>query len=123
MLLALAVPAVAAAQEGPPVIQVFVVEVAAKNVDAYMARLKEAQAITKRLGLRGFRTFQTTAAGPNTGSIIVSVESKSLMEMAQNQGKLQADPGWQAWVEKMQNSDIGRVVSNSLMIERTAETQ
>jgi len=118
--LGVAAPVVA---QGPPVLQVFLVEVAPKDVDGYMAQLKEAQTIVGKLGLSGFRVFQSTAAGPQTGSIIISVESKDMMDLAKNQAKLQADPGWRNWVAKSQKSGLGTIVSNSLMVEQTARTK
>jgi hypothetical protein len=113
--LGIAPPAGAA---GPAVSSVFVVEVEPANYDAYLASLKEAQGIIKGLGLPGFSVLQATAAGDATGNLAIVVESENLTTWAANTTKLQADPGWQAWVAKQQASGLGNILSQNLWVER-----
>jgi hypothetical protein len=118
VLMLCAAPAVATA-EGPNVIQVVVVQVDQGHQAAYLERVKEVKAILERLGLPGFRVWQSTLSGPNTGSVIVAIESPDMTAFAQNQAKLVADPAWQKWVDDLTKWGKSRVTSNSLAMEIT----
>ena len=109
----------AQADEPPKVLQVVSVQVEPKDVSDYLAQLKRAQGILTRLGLPGFRVWQSTLAGSDTGSVVVAIESDHLGAFAANAGKLQADPEWRTWVETQQKSGKTKVVSNSMYVERT----
>ncbi len=67
----LVVPSSALAQaEAPKVVQVTVVQVEGADQDAFMERVKKAQAIWYELKMPSFRAWQSTLAGPNTGSVV-----------------------------------------------------
>ena len=74
MALAMAVTGLVAAPtpakaQGPEVTQVLIVNVEPKDIDAYMAFVKRAQAIVKDLGLPGFQVLLATMAGDDTGTL------------------------------------------------------
>ncbi len=117
-LMFLGAPSAAQAQ-APKVLQVVLVSVEPADRDDYLADLKKAQVIFERLGLPAFRVWQATLAGPNTGGTIVGVEYQNLAAFAEGSGKLQADPGWQKWVDNIQKKGISQVTSNSLLVETT----
>ncbi|MEN8184315.1 MAG: hypothetical protein ABFS46_17450 [Myxococcota bacterium] len=112
-------PVVAAAQEPPSVLQVILVDVAPTNVDAYVAELGELQGLLSKAGLSPIRVWQSTLAGPNTGTIAITIESKNLAGFAANTGKIQASPEIQKWLDELQEKGLGDLVSNSLLVDRT----
>ena len=114
----IAAPTPAQAQ-GPEVTQVLIVDVKPENRDAYLAFVKQAQAIVKDLGLPGFQVLQATMAGDDTGTLAIVIENESLMALAKNQGKTQGSAKWQKMISDVQESGISRIVSNSLWIDVT----
>jgi hypothetical protein len=64
------------------------------------------------------RVWQSTLAGPNTGTVAVAVEHPSLVSMAQDGAKVAADAEWQKVVDAFQAAGM-RVVSNSVSVEIT----
>ena len=124
LVLAAAVTALIAAPtpapaQGPEVTQVLIVDVEAKNRDAYMAFVKRAQAIVKDLGLPGFQVLQATMAGDTTGTLAIVIENESLAALAKNQAKTQGSAEWQRLISDVQGAGISRTVSNSLWIDVT----
>jgi hypothetical protein len=116
--LLLGVPTPAAAQ-APAVMQAVAIEVEAVDQDAFLERLKGAQAIYKRLGLPAFRVWAATLAGQGTGTVFVSIETPDGVTRAQNAAKLAADPEWQKWIDDIQKWGKTEVTSNSLFVEIT----
>ncbi len=113
-------PAVLAAQaQGPTERHVLLIEVQPGQLDAFLQRNVQALAIQKRLGVPTARIFQATLAGPNTNTIVIVIDHPSLAAFAANTAKLQADPGWQSWIEELNKAGISRLVSNSLLVEVT----
>ncbi len=114
-------PAVAAAQAQGPAVErhVLLIEVQPGQLDAFLQRNVQALAIQKRLGVPTARIFQATLAGPNTNTIVIVIDHPSLAAFAANTAKLQADPGWQSWIEELNKAGISRLVSNSLLVELT----
>jgi len=90
-----------------------VVEIKTDNVAAYLQALEQNKQIMKKLGLTPqIRVWQATYAGPNAGSIIVSVEYSSMAAFADADAKTRADKDYQAWLKGMDK--IRTVVSDSL---------
>jgi hypothetical protein len=113
----LAVPGTAAA-DSDTVLQVTAVQVKAGQMDAYLARVKQLQAIIKRLGTSGTtRVWEATLSGDDTGTVVVGVEYPSLASYAESTAKVSADPEWQKLMAGL--DDMRTVVSRSLYRERT----
>lgn len=117
-LFALAGPGRSYAQEPPKIVNVIVIDVAG-DLPKFIELFKQSQAINQRLGMKGqSRIWQSTLAGPNTGSIAVAIEHPSLVSMAQDGAKLAADAEWQQVVSAFQAAKM-RIVSNSVAVEIT----
>jgi hypothetical protein len=116
--LLLGVPTPAAAQ-APAVMQAVAIEVDAVDQDAFLERLKGAQATYKRLGLPAFRVWAATLAGQGTGTIFVSIETPDDVTRAKNAAKLATDPEWQKWIDDIQKWGKTEVTSSSLFVEIT----
>ncbi len=116
--LSLAVPQTAIA-EGPPVLQVIVVEVEPADREWYLERVKKVQGIVERLGLSGFRVWRATLAGTSTGALAVVIENPNLAAFAANSTKLQADSEFQKWVKEMQKAGRSKAISNNMWVEVT----
>lgn len=112
-------PSFAQAQSAPKVVQVTVVQVEGADADAFMERVKKAQAIWKELGMPAFRAWQSTLAGPNTGSTIFVTEYDNQVAWAQAQQKLGASQKWQKWVDDLQAWRKTSVSSSSMLVEIT----
>jgi hypothetical protein len=116
--LLLGVPTPAAAQ-APAVLQAVAVEVEGADQDAFLERLKGAQAINKRLGLPAIRVWVATLAGQGTGTVFVSIETPDDVTRAKNAAKLATDPEWQKWIDDIQKWGKTEVTSSSLFVEIT----
>lgn len=93
---ALVTPRSAQAAHHEPVIQVVTVQVQPGKLDAYKAEVKKLAGALARLGSPAtVRMWRTTAAGPNTGAVIVGVEYPNAEAWAADQPKLEADAEWQ----------------------------
>jgi hypothetical protein len=113
----LALPSLAAADSNT-VLQVTAVQVKPGQMDAYLAKVKQLQAILKRLGTSGTtRVWEATLAGDGTGTVAVGVEYPSLAAYAESTSKVSADAEWQKMMAGM--DDLRTVVSRSLYRERT----
>ncbi len=81
--------------------------------------VKRVRAINQRLGNKGTsRVWQATLAGEGTNAIFVAIEHPSLVSMAQDNAKLQADAEWQKIVAEFEKKGL-RVLSNSVSVEIT----
>jgi hypothetical protein len=93
-LAAAAQPAVAA-----PVAQVVSVKVNAGMLDQYLQETQKLQGVLTRLGSRGtMRVWNTTAGGPDTGTILVAVEYPDMAAWAADSPRIQADAEWKKLV-------------------------
>jgi len=98
------------------VLQVVAVQVKPGKLDAYAGKVKQLNAITKRLGTQAtMRMWRATMAGDATGSVIVGLEFPSLSAFAEASEKLQADAEWQKLIAGL--DDIRTLVSQSLYEE------
>ena len=81
--------------------------------------VKRVRAINQRLGNKGTsRVWQATLAGEGTNAIFVAIEHPSLVSMAQDNAKLQADTEWQKIVDEFEKKGMS-VLSNSVSVEIT----
>ena len=81
--------------------------------------VKRVRAINQRLGNKGTsRVWQATLAGEGTNAIFVAIEHPSLVSMAQDNAKLQADAEWQKIVDEFEKKGMS-VLSNSVSVEIT----
>jgi uncharacterized protein YbaA (DUF1428 family) len=95
-LICLAAPDPARAAHHEPVIQVYVVGVAPGKLEEYRAAVGKLAGVMKRVGSAAtVRMWRATAAGENTGAIMVGVEHANAAAWAASQPKMEADPEWQ----------------------------
>jgi len=110
-------PTVAVAQAGGAVMQVVAVE-AKGDASSYLALVKKAMPIMTKHGATNVRVLRATVAGPNSGTIFVSVEYASAEAWGKSGAALQADPEWQKLLKEFEAT--GRtVVSNSILTDVT----
>jgi hypothetical protein len=94
LLIAVA-PRAAWAVHHEPVIQVVTIEVVPGKRDAYLAELKKLKAVIARIDAQAsMRAWEATAAGEDTGNIIVGVEYPNDAAWAADSAKTQSDPEW-----------------------------
>ena len=117
LLIGITLPALSFAQ-GPTVINVLTIN---DNGDlpGLLDIVKRVRAVNQRLGNKGTsRVWQATLAGEGTNAIFVAIEHPSLVSMAQDNAKLQADAEWQKIVAEFEKKGL-RVLSNSVSVEIT----
>lgn len=86
--------AVAAHHE--PVIQAVTVQVAPGKLERYRQEAKKLMAVLARVGSSGkMRMWQATAAGPDTGAVLVVIEYPNEAAWAAESPKVQGDAEWQ----------------------------
>jgi hypothetical protein len=113
----LVLPCLAAADSNT-VLQVTAVQVKPGQMDAYLAKVKQLQAIMKRLGGSSTtRVWEATIAGDDSGTVVVGVEYPSLAAYAESTAKVSADAEWQKMMADLDG--MRTVVSRSLYRERT----
>ncbi len=116
----LAGPSTAIAQaEAPNVVVVTIIQVEGADQAALMDQTKKAQAIWKELGIPAFRTWQSTLAGPNTGSVVFVTEYDDSGAWAKGAQKLAASEKWQKWIRDIQGWGKTTVTSSSMLVEIT----
>jgi hypothetical protein len=117
ILIALVLPARGGAAD-KAVLQVIGVKLKG-DLDTYLQKVKGAQPIAKRLGTPAPRVWRSTIAGPDTGTIFVAVEHKSMAALVEAQGKLSADSEWQNFMKDLDKSGLRTVESNSILEDET----
>jgi hypothetical protein len=106
----------AASQEGAA-LQVVAVQVKGDGSD-YIAKLKGGMPLMMKHGASAVRVFRATVAGPNSGTLFVSVEYPNMEAWAKGSAKMAADPAWQKLIKDLEAT--GRVLtSNSLLQDVT----
>ena len=96
------------------VIRVIIVKT--DNPTAYAQALEEGKAIMKKAGItETIHVYQATYAGPNAGSVAVSVEYPSLVALAEAEAKLRADKDYGAWLKTLDK--LRTIVSDSIYRE------
>ena len=96
------------------VIRVIIVKT--DNPAAYAQALEEGKAIMKKAGItETIHAYQATYAGPNAGSVAVSIEYPSLVALAEAEAKLRADKDYVAWLKTLDK--LRTIVSDSIYRE------
>ncbi len=117
MLAVIGVPGVTLADQNA-VQHVIAVDVKPGKIDKYVATVSKGNAIVERLGLKStLRIWRATAAGDNTGTVVVVIEHLNLAAWADSATKLSADREWQKLIRGL--DDIRTIRSNSLYRELT----
>lgn len=79
-----------------------VVVIKTDNVDAYLQLIDKGQEIQKKLGIVvPTRIWQATFAGPNSGTIVVTIEFPNMAAFADAYAKLNASSDYQAWLAEL----------------------
>jgi hypothetical protein len=93
-----------------------VVIVKTDNPAAYAQALEEGKAIMKKLSLpTNIHVYRATYAGPNAGSVAVSIEYPSMVALAEAEAKLSADKDYEAWIKTLDK--LRTIVSDSVYRE------
>ncbi len=93
-----------------------VVVVKTNDVAAYVQMVAKADAIEKKLGLTIHTTiWQATFAGPDSGTVIATLDFPDMQTLADDYTKLNADPDYQAWLADL--NKIRTIVSDSIYKE------
>jgi hypothetical protein len=93
-----------------------VVTVQTDDAGAYMKQIEQGQALLKKLGSSAIiRVWRARYAGPDAGTIVVSIEYPDLVTFATEDKKLSADADYQAWLKGL--AKIRKIVSDSLYDE------
>ncbi len=117
ILALIGVPGVTLADQDT-VLQVVAVDVKSGKVDKYVATVSKLNTIVERLDLKStLRIWRATAAGDNTGTVVVAIEHPNLAAWADSAAKLSADKEWQKLIRGL--DDIRTILSNSLYRELT----
>jgi hypothetical protein len=93
-----------------------VVTVETDQISTYVKELERVKVILKRLGSSAvLRVWRAHFAGPNAGSVVVSLEYPSMVVLAQDEAKAYADPEYNAWLGGL--AKVRKVVSDSVYDE------
>ena len=96
------------------VVRIVVVET--DNVDRYVKEIERGKAMLKRLESPAeVRVWKARFAGPQAGTVVVSVEYPSLTAFAKDDAKLAADAEYQAWLKGLDK--VRKIVSDALYNE------
>jgi hypothetical protein len=83
---------------------------------AYAQALEEGKAIMKKLSLpTNIHVYRATYAGPNAGSVAVSIEYPTMVALAEAEAKLSADKDYEAWIKTL--NKLRTIVSDSVYRE------
>ncbi len=92
-----------------------VVTVKTDDVAAYLAELEKGKEIMKKLGVTAItRIWHATFAGPNAGSVLVSIEFPNMAALAEASKEL-TNPEYMTWLKGMDK--MRTVISDSLLQE------
>ena len=94
-----------------------VVTVQTDDLGAYVRQIEQGQALLKKLGSPAvLRVWRARFAGPDAGTVVVSVAYADMATFAADDNKVAADPEYAAWLKGL--SKIRKVVSDSLYEEQ-----
>lgn len=112
-LTAAAAPKLAAAAHHERVLQVITVEVKPGKLDRYRQEVKKLAGVLARVGSSGkLRMWEATAAGADTGSILVGIEYPNSAAWAADSAKAQGDAEWQKLLAGL--DEVRTVESNAI---------
>ena len=103
-----------AANAEATVLRVVVVET--NDAPAYMSTIAKIRAAVTRLGSKStIRVWRARYAGPDAGTIVVSIESADMATFAADEMKFQQDAEYQSLIKSL--DPIRKIVSDSLYEE------
>lgn len=98
----------------PTVLRIVAVET--RDAEAYLREIEKGRAHLKRLGSAGtIRVWRARFAGPEAGTVVVSIEYPSMAALASDDEKTAGDAGFQAWLKGLDK--VRKIVSDSLFQE------
>jgi len=101
----------AVAADPPPVLRVLVVQTA--DVPGYVHEVESLQGLLKKAGQPAtLRVWRATYAGPETGTIVVSIEAANLAAVAKLEEVLRSNPDLAAEMKKI--GGMRKIVSDGL---------
>jgi hypothetical protein len=87
------------------------------NVAGYVQELDKGQALLKKLGVQETpRVWQARFAGPEAGSVVVSIEFPSMSALVDSDTKTNANSEYKEWLKGLDK--IRKIVSDSLYTEQ-----
>ncbi len=87
------------------------------NVAGYVQELDKGQALLKKLGVQEtLRVWQARFAGPEAGSVVVSIEFPSMSALVDSDTKTSANSEYKEWLKGLDK--IRKIVSDSLYTEQ-----
>jgi hypothetical protein len=93
-----------------------VVTIQTDNADAYLQELGRGQALIKKLGGSAvIRAWRARFAGPDAGTIVVSIEYPDMITFANDEKKVTETPEYQEWLKGL--AKVRKVLSDSLYDE------
>jgi hypothetical protein len=92
-----------------------VVVVEASDVGAYVKALEDGKALLKKSSPAELHVWLARYAGPNAGSVVVSIEYPSLEALAKDDTMMRSDAELSGWLERL--SKIRKIVSDSIYEE------
>jgi hypothetical protein len=93
-----------------------VVVVKTDNPTAYVQEIEKGRQIMKSLGVQGLtRVWQARFAGPEAGSVVVSIEYPSMEAFTEAYNKTNASSDYQNWIKGLDK--IRKIVSDSIYTE------
>ena len=94
-----------------------VVRVQTDDMAAYLQGLERGKSIMKKMGLtQQIRVWRAQFAGPDAGSVVVTIEYPDMASFAAAEAKTSADPEYQEWLKSMLR--VRKVTSDSIYREQ-----
>jgi hypothetical protein len=93
-----------------------VVVVKTDNPDAYVRELEKGKALLKKMGSPAIiRVWRARFAGPETGSVVASVEYPSMAAFVKDEAATDANAEYQTWIKGL--AKVRTILSDSLYNE------
>ena len=87
------------------------------NVAGYVQELDKGQALLKKLGVQEtLRVWQARFAGPEAGSVVVSIEFPSMSALVDSDTKTSTNSEYKEWLKGLDK--VRKIVSDSLYTEQ-----
>lgn len=99
----------------PTVLRVLVIKT--DNLAGYIQELDKGQALLKKLGVQEtLRIWQARFAGPEAGSVVVSIEFPNMAAFVDSDNKTSASAEYKEWLKGLEK--VRKIVSDSLYTEQ-----
>lgn len=111
LLAALILPLWLATEARATIQRIVVIQV--ENIDTYLQELRRGQELLVKMGsVQKLRVWRARFAGPEAGTLSVSVEYADLAAYAEDEKKLAASPEFQTWIKALAKQR--KIISDSL---------